>query len=1213
MESLGQPKWLRDRVRKPTLAFCTILLFLFFGIPAFSQLNLGRILGGITDQSGGAIVGATLTVVDVQRGVSRPLVSDEAGQYSASSLTPGTYAIRAEAKGFKSIERTDITVGVGQDIRVDLTLQPGEQTQTVTVTGEPPQINTTNAQLGGTLENQTLNELPINGRQYTHLMDSHPGVMAKPGAAGNAFLSNGAHSEQTVWMFDGLVDLNVNNGASGVIGGNNGGGGGTDQLTILPIDAIDEVNLIENPKAEYGWKTGVQVNVGLKSGTNTVHGTAFGFGRDAALDAKNPFLTPAQSKAALNLDQFGGSIGGPIKKDKLFYFGTYERQHYLVGNPKFVQLPTSAAGAGTNASFPDAIKDILTNHPATKLSQLSLNLAGCTLAGTTATCNAANGVFGSSAANASDPIALNTFGTSNNYLGKVDYHINEHNSLNGEFFYGAGAFLNASSVTQQYWETEQYNSYARVARAVWAWTPSASWVNEARFGLDNYSAPVTVAECTLNVGQPNYAQQFGFVTGLTSNPPSGCGFPVITISGFTALGGQNQVTLNHFNTYEGSDSISYTRGKHLFKFGGEIRHTLWDGGTWNNARGNISFGTTAAFTGATALEDFLAGTASSAQLLLGNPGRNLTVNGYAAFAQDDWRITPKITANLGLRYEYEPPVTDRNNLLGNFDPTAPTGLVQETGSKNVYNGDFNNFAPRLGVAWDVTGKGTTVVRAGAGIVYSTTVLLELTSTPQGARLPAIPTGFALVGPNGTKMAGPGNINVGQLSLASSQIPFNANVPIFPSSGALACGNGQNGNPATCALQAINPNFHQAYLMTWTLGLQHALTNNLSLDLAYVGTHGNQLPGTLDINQPIPGVKNGTGSAAFNEQARRPYNAQFPYLGQIIDFTSNLVSNYNSLQTSLTQRVSHGLSLTAGYTYSNTLDINPADGSAVAPVVMNSLKPALDYGTSNWDVRHHLSLGVTYVLPGKKSPGQLLEGWQINTLASIMSAFPWDAIDTGTDISGTGELNDRWDLVGNPHDFTPGGRSALPCWGVGSNGSFTGGTFAATNNCTKVAAGAGGALTAASAAAIVANMPAACVSASQSAATNPAVPLTTANATGLMSLASFGCYNQGGAVMVPPAQGTFGTMGRDVLRGKGYNQWDVSVTKNWKFKERYTLQFRTESFNLFNHPNYISGGTTTGTLSSPASFGQAASTPDGGNPVIGSGSPREIQFGMKLIF
>jgi hypothetical protein len=183
----------------------SLLVFLSCSLPTFAQLNLGRIFGTITDQSGGAIAGASVTVVDVARGVTRPLVADDAGEYSAPSLTPGIYTVRAEAKGFQTVEKTSITVGVGQDIRADLTLQPGEQTQTITVTGEAPQMNLTNAQLGGTLENQPLNELPINGRQYTHLIDSRPGVMAKPGAAGNAFLSNGSHSEENVWMFDGLV------------------------------------------------------------------------------------------------------------------------------------------------------------------------------------------------------------------------------------------------------------------------------------------------------------------------------------------------------------------------------------------------------------------------------------------------------------------------------------------------------------------------------------------------------------------------------------------------------------------------------------------------------------------------------------------------------------------------------------------------------------------------------------------------------------------------------------------------------------------------------------------------------------------------------------------------------------------------------------------------------------------------------------------------
>jgi hypothetical protein len=338
--------------------FVFLVCFLFtFTLTTVAQLNLGRIFGGITDESGGSIVDATVTVLDVQRGVTRPLVTDSAGQYSAPSLQPGTYTVRAEAKGFKTIERSDIAVGVGQDIRIDLTLQPGEQTQTVTVTGAVPQVNTTNAQLGGTIENQEINELPINGRQYTHLLDYHPGILAKPGAGSQGFLSNGGRPEAQVWMLDGLYNVNIYNASSPIIGGATAAAG-PDQATILPIDAIQEVNVIENPKAEYGWKPGATVNIGLKSGTNSIHGTAFAFGRNDAMDARNPFLASNQAKAAVELEQWGGSVGGPIKKDKLFYFGAFEAQNYTFGNPKLMQIPTSTPGAGAGNSFPDAITAI---------------------------------------------------------------------------------------------------------------------------------------------------------------------------------------------------------------------------------------------------------------------------------------------------------------------------------------------------------------------------------------------------------------------------------------------------------------------------------------------------------------------------------------------------------------------------------------------------------------------------------------------------------------------------------------------------------------------------------------------------------------------------------------------------------------------------------------------------------------------------------------
>ena len=358
--------------RQAALALALILGLGLFSVPSFAQLNLGRIFGAITDQSGGAVVGATVTVVDTARGISRPLISDGAGQFDASSLTPGTYTVRAEAMGFKIAEHTAIEVGVGKEVRVDLVLQPGEQTTTVTVTGDLPMINTSNAQLGGTLEQITVAELPVNGRNYQYLTYTRPGVVMSPTEGQQTFTTDGMRVTYVVWMIDGLIDSNLFVGSPSLVGGaQTAPAGGMDEATIMPLDAVQEVNMVENPGAEYGDKPGAHVDVGLKSGTNSLHGSAYAFGRDAGLNAKNPFLLPIQPKAPLAMEQFGASLGGPIKKDKIFYFANYEGQRYNAGVPKIQSEPTVASYAGTafatagpTSSIPDALASILSNSAA---------------------------------------------------------------------------------------------------------------------------------------------------------------------------------------------------------------------------------------------------------------------------------------------------------------------------------------------------------------------------------------------------------------------------------------------------------------------------------------------------------------------------------------------------------------------------------------------------------------------------------------------------------------------------------------------------------------------------------------------------------------------------------------------------------------------------------------------------------------------------------
>src|SRR5690242_411638 len=331
-----------------------------------SQGNFGRILGTVTDQSGGVISGATVTVIDKDRGVARTLTTDAAGEYNAPNLIPGTYMVRAEANGFKRLERQNVVLEVGKEVRVDLTVQPGEQNQSVTVTEAVPLVETTNATLGGTLNNADIADLPLNGRDYQNLLGLRPGVMLQPGGGPWTQSTNGVRPDETGWMVDGVLNVNFFD-ARPVVGMPSPF---TDAATILPIDAIQEFNEMENPKAEYGWKPGAVVNVGIKSGTNTLHGSAYAFGRTDSWDARNYFNVPAFAdgscalssvftafcnKTSVQLKQFGGTVGGKIIKDKLFFFGGYEGLRDSIASPFFIPVPATASIGDPSKSMVDAI------------------------------------------------------------------------------------------------------------------------------------------------------------------------------------------------------------------------------------------------------------------------------------------------------------------------------------------------------------------------------------------------------------------------------------------------------------------------------------------------------------------------------------------------------------------------------------------------------------------------------------------------------------------------------------------------------------------------------------------------------------------------------------------------------------------------------------------------------------------------------------------
>ncbi len=895
----------------------TIGLFLL-SAPVFSQ-STGRILGSVTDQTGGTIADATVVVANTQTGVSRNLTTDAAGEYAAPNLLPGAYTVRAEAKGFKAIERKDITLEIDKSIRLDLVLEPGSTTDTVTVTGEAPMVETSGTTLGGTLSNDTINDLPLNGRNYQYLLALRPGVQQTPGGGSWTQSSNGLRGEDQNWVIDGMDN---NESLQGLPVLNSPGTAG-DAATFLPIDAIQEFNVEENPKAEWGWRPGAVVNVGLKAGTNSIHGTAYAFGREDSFDAKNFFNTPAltnnpnTTNPPLNFQQWGATGGGKIVKDKLFWFAGFEEQRYNVGNTFTVKIPTTSAAGSQSVGIP-AAEAALAAH-SIPLSQLSLNLLP--LFGTT------------SATSGQEVTAFPNTNRSVNVLGKVDYNISSHHTLSGSYFFGDDQAVeqDSSAILQPYWLTTAHLS-TQLVTGHWTWTPNSSWVNEVRAGFVRYYRPVTIADGNVP------ATKYGINTGVTS--PISLGMPTVSLTGLGQLGGvnQNPSILGPDNNYDFTDQASYLRGKHTFKFGGEYRYARMAAPSAPSGRGKINFNGGVAFpavspaAASTALEDFLAGDPKTANFGVGSFARNYRESSYALFGQDDWRIKQRVILSLGLRWEYTGPVGEANNLIGNFVPGSQTGMEQVgAGLSSAYTRSKTNFAPRVGIAWDISGNGTTVIRAGGSLFYDMLPVKAFTNDSTGsvanAHTPGIgklPVGAVLKLPGDVTAPGSGDgvhgMALANFTFKGTQLAWNTTGPVFPSSQAVTCGSA--GNPAPdnspCSIYGVDPHFKTPYVGMWTLDIQHSFSPSLSLEVGYVGNHGADLSGLLDANQINPQSASEISCGHCEATADRPYGAQYPYL-QFINVLSNpFRSNYNSLQASFRGRNYHGVSFVAGYTYATRL-------------------------------------------------------------------------------------------------------------------------------------------------------------------------------------------------------------------------------------------------------------------------------------------------------
>lgn len=774
-------------------------MFLLATLPALGQSTAGRILGTVTDKSGAAVAGATVVVTDVQRGTSRTLQTDDAGSYVAADLQPGTYKIRVEAKGFKSVEQSNVQIEVATDVRADISLQPGQVSETVTIESEVPLVNTTSATLGGTLSNQEINDLPLNGRNYQNLLQLRPGVMRYPGGGFSTTSANGLRAEDNAYLIDGLYNTEPFSG-QGVI---NGSGIVGDSATILPIDAIQEFNLLQNPPAEYGWKPGAIVNVGLKSGTNTLHGSAFAFGRDGALDARNYFNTAPAAKVGRSLEQFGGSLGGAIVKDKAFFFGSYEGQRYDIGNTYLVTTPSMAVITNNNGctyisgdcvnSIPNAIADleqaiangVIDAHgQPVFISPESQKLSGCTVSGSgvgaTVTCNGSGFPINN---NLSPNLAQGFPNVANtdDAVAKIDFRVNDRHSISGTYFFGNNSGTAEDFAELQSQWRSKIHTRAQVLGGSWVWTPNSRWVNEARAGYSRLYQPTFPGD--LNTPASGYGLTTGVSGAYTGGLPR-IGFAGAFVPGLGAFKWpkfQGPDTLTQF-----IDHVSYMVGKHSLKFGGELRRDGVSGGAFGNARGSITILGGVAITagaGSTALEDFFAGDPFKASVQVGDPTRQLHDWAYALFFQDDWRATRNLTLNYGLRYEFSSAIKEAHNRLGNFDPNSATGLIQVgiNGVNKPYNTDPKDFGPHLGFAWDVTGKSDTVLRGGVSLIYEAVNWESFLAFNNSYGLTNIPTGavIANTGLPNQQTAG-GNITAGNVVIPPVLPQWDSSTPLYGS-------------------------------------------------------------------------------------------------------------------------------------------------------------------------------------------------------------------------------------------------------------------------------------------------------------------------------------------------------------------------------------------------------------------------------------------------
>ncbi|MGC1417859.1 MAG: carboxypeptidase regulatory-like domain-containing protein [Candidatus Acidiferrum sp.] len=933
-----------------------------------AQTYRGAINGAVTDPSGAVVPNVQVMAKEKSTGIDHSTMTTSDGQFAFQDLPVGLYSVIVTAAGFPVLTIDDILVGQGAIYTLPAKLTLSQQATTVEVSAAALTLDTTSETQTTLITGTDLQALPLNGRDFTQMIAVAPGFGGY--SAGGFGSVNGTRANQVNWQIDGVDNNDLWHNVPAV---NQGGVLGIAGI-VLPIDSIDQFSVQTQAAPESGRNPGGTVDLALKSGGNDFHGTAYFFIRNEAFAAASPF---SDTKKENRNQQYGFSVGGPLLKDRLFFFATFEKQRFTIGLP----------GLGTEPSldYQAAALDVLAN-PGGKYgayAPVTPNPVTTALIADLLPSYAVNGPAAPNNYSSPDP----EYGYSYNGLVKIDYKINDKNNFSFHYFVGQGnQVAPVGSQIKDYYEVAPIHVSNYAASWSSALTPRLS--NQLLAGVNYFRQIFSDFNTNFDLAGDGLNLYNGFNLA---------GAPNIEITGFDPIGltppeGREDIT-GHL-----TDVASYTVGKHQFRFGGEFRRAQLEEFYHRHALGNFVFdgsqgpwaGNTAIESNVLALADFMAGDVFRSSIAVGDPTRLVFVKTFALFAQDAWQFNQKLSLNYGLRWDYEGPLGDDKKDLSVFDPDKGGLVFQGAGIASVYPKDFRNFSPRVGFAYKVGDKGDLVVRGGFGVYFDTPNLN-----------PFLDNRPANGAPNGLEgnAAGPTPVQ----TIPANGFTILSGVPIFSPTGT-SCATG-NGCGQVFNVFSVSQNFRTPYSYNYNLNIEKSMGSSLLLQVGYVGSASHRLMTTADINQPALGVY----ATDADQQAARPFFAQFPDFGVINEIQTNGNANYNSLQAVLKVRQWHRFSGQFTYTWAHGLD-DMTQYRGTLPQDSFNLKA--DYGNMDYDTRHKFTGALNYDLPNAPKFKYLLNGWSLNSLLVFGTGQPF-TVFSSQDTTGTGEGEQRADQISNP--------------------------------------------------------------------------------------------------------------------------------------------------------------------------------------------------------